>query len=594
MPLIDRFTRAAALTLLCLWAPTVLAQIVSPISQSRLAPIPDQAAAKADLKPIELGQTQIDFSVMTPVQRAELLRVLADPPADLSLRAWDGKGSSESADALQIQRERVAVDPSQTDGIWWFEYVNDGRSARRARWQISRLPFPQDLNSWRAPAGLVSQGEIPNVLRGKQANRFKLQIGTFLIGVDQTKLDLLNSPGQTVTSMLHSEFPASRLYLRVLALGRSGTPVTWPSNSVIIEVATSTAKSESVQALPQIIGTPALSPASAVAADFRCHFIATRPFVLPTASAKGELKPGAELDLQTGQSVNACALPPQGLLGDFEKHQGSAAYIDTLIHVWDSDRYERARDEVYDTVFRNFGGPEGGCNSHCRQALSLALDRGVAALGVPRGSSLPDPHINIGLEYLRLLLIDALRVSDLPAIVHEQASAAAVKTFRDAMLSPSHAAPPPFEPDPEFAGAAPRLTLTLVAGDVETTATYLQIRDTSRSPRIHNSIIPIPTIAAGKQIAVPIKLNATDVPDSGTSSTLAPINSLTDGLSDASELLQRADGQMREATKRQATQRKQASRGNYDLELSWRNATGEVIQAMRLRCKAKSGDCRIR
>ncbi len=582
MPCLNLLQRVVALTVFCLWAPYGLAQIVTPISQSRLAPIPDQAA---DLKPLQLGQTRVDYSAMSPIQRAEFVNLMANLPADLSLRAWNGEGSKDSVEQLQIDRLQIALDTAQTDGVWWFEYVNNGRSARHARWQISRLPFPEDLSSWRVPAGLVSQGKVPNVLRGTQANRFKLQIGNFLLGANADKLDLLNSPGQTVTSALHSEFPASRLYLRVLVLGRNGKPVTRPSNTVTIDVDPVTDMAAAHAALPQIQGTPELQPARAAAADYRCHFIATRAFVLPTANT--------ESTVETGDAINACLPPPVGLLGRFEKHFGSATQLDTLIRDWDANRYVFARDETFEAVFRNFGGPEGGCNSHCRQAMQLALDRGAAALGIPRGSSVPDPNINAGLEYLRYLIIDALRISDLPEVVHEQASTKAITVFRDAMLSPGHA-PPPFEPSLDQLSAAPRLTLTLSAGESETTATYLQIRDPSRNPRVQNTIIPVPAIPAGKQISVPIKLPSTDIPEASATATLAAIGKLTDGINDPGQLLLRVDSQLRDTQIRQARSAKQARRGNYDLELAWRSAEGIVVSAMRLRCKASNGKCRIR
>lgn len=583
MPCLNRFQSVVALTVFCLWAPYGLAQIVTPVSQSRLSSIPDQAV---DLEPFQLGQTRVDFPAMSPTQRAEFVNVLANPAADLSLRAWDGEGSKNSAEQLQINRQQIALDAAQTDGIWWFEYVNGGRSARRARWQISRLPFPDDLNSWRAPVGLVSQGEIPNVLRGIQANRFKLQIGNFLLGADPEKLDLLNSPGQTVTSMLHSEFPASRLYLRVLALGRSGTPVVQPSNTVTIDVKLVTNTTAVNALLPQIQETPELRPARVAAADYRCHFRVTRSFALPTADA--------ELSLETGDAINACLLPPEGLLGSFEKHFGSASHLDALIRDWDASRYSSAQDATFDAVFRNFGGPEGGCNSHCRQAIVLALDRGAAALGVPRGSSVPNPNINEGLEYLRYLIIDALRITDLPEVVHEQASTKAVQVFRDAMLSTSHAASPPFEPNLDQLSTAPVLALTLSAGESEATATYLQIRDPSRNPRVQNTIIPIPAIPAGKQISIPIKLHSIDIPEGLATATLTAVAQLTDGITDSGELLLRVDSQLRDTQKRQAKSAKQARRGNYNLELAWRSADGVVVKAMRLRCKASNGRCRIR
>ena len=594
MAMTNRLLGPCALLLIAFWAPAALTQIVAPVNSARLSPIPDKAVEDADIKPFELGQTTIDFSTLTPAQRAELLRLLAAAPSELKLSAWNGEGASADPSALTIDQRRIAIDPAQTDGIWWFEYVNEGRSARRARWQLSRLPFPQVLSNWRTPPGLVAQGEIADVQRGNEPNRFKLQIGNFLYGVYPSQLDLARSPGQTVTSMLHSQFPAGKLYLRVLALGRSSSPVAWPSNSVEIEVQAIAAQVGNAEGMPTIVGTPTFNPARVADADQQCRFIATRAFDLPGAALPGQTVPGPSRSLTAGQSVNACVPPPDGLLGNFEAFQGSAVDIDSLINNWDGERYKHARDEAHEAVFRNFGGPEGGCNSHCRQALGLALDRGVAAVGIPAGSSQPDPVVNSASEFLRYLLVDALRISDLPAVVHEQASSRAMTAFRNAMLSPSHDSPPPFEPDPAGIGEPARLTLTLAARDSESLPAELQVREINRTSRVHSVLIPVPSIPAGQQITLPLRLYSTEIPDHSAVSALDSVALLTADVSDASALLQRAAEQMRDAQEAHAELAKRQLRGNYDFELAWRSADGTVIQAMRLRCKARSGDCRVR
>ena len=586
--------RRCAVLLLTLCGTAATAQIVAPVNQARLSPISDQATAEAKLKPLDLGQTRIDFSTLTPTQRAELVRLLAAPRTDLRLRAWNGIEGGADSESLQIDQTRVQIDPAQSDGIWWFEYVNSGRNARRARWQLSRLPFPQDLNDWRTPPGLVSQGEVPDIKRGEQPNRFKLQIGNFLIGADPSRLDLASAPGQTVTSTLHSLFPADKLYLRVLALGRSSAPVSWPSNMIEIEVRAASANGDTLSALPTLAGTPQLSPPRVAAADQQCHFLVTRDLEIPGPARPGETTPGPDVALKAGQTVNACLPSPKRLLGNFEAFHGSAVYVDTQTKNWDGDRYKAARDRVYEVVLRNFGGVSGGCTSHCRQALGVALDRGAAVLGIPAGTSVPDPVINQAHAYLRYLLLDALRVSDLPAAVHLQASESGINTFRDAMLAPSQATPPPFEPDPAHLDEPGRLNLTLTAGDSESRPIYLQLRETSRNPRLRSALIAVPSIPAGEQISIPVRLFSSDIPAHQETPALASVAQLTADISEPSALLVRVAEQLRAHLKRQAQLARQQSKGQYQIELAWRSATGEVQVIGQLRCSARSGECRMR
>ncbi len=584
--------RVLGAVLACLYCAIGTAQVVAPNNRARLAPIAD--AAVSGIKPIALGETRVDFSGLNPSERAELLRLLAAAPNEVRLQAWNGETASADSAELQIDQDRVRIDASSTDGIWWFEYVNNGRSAVRARWQLSRLPFPQDMNDWRTPPGLVAQGEVPNVLRGNQANRFKLQVGYFFAGVDARRLDIQNSPGQTVTSMLHSQFPTGRLYLRVLALGRSSTPVAWPSNSVVIEVAAGATQPGEAAGMAQVLPAATLQPARVAELDHQCHFTATRDFELPAPAAPGQIDPGPAQTIKAGQSVNACLPAPQGLLGNFEAFQGSAAFVDALINNWDGDRYKHARDAAYEVVFRNFGGPEGGCNSHCRQALGLALDRGAAVVGIPAGSSRTDPTADAAAEYLRLLMRDALRISDLPAVVHEQASTRAINEFRAAMQAVSHAAPPPFEPDPSRLGSPARLTLILQAGETESAPGQLQIRETSRQARVADVLLAVPAIPAGQQLSVPVRLHSSEIPEHQQLTTIAPIDQLTAGIGDATELMQRVEEQLRDRGKQHKQLEKRQVRGNYEFELAWRSAEGELVQALRLRCKASSGECRAR
>lgn len=584
--------RGLGAVLACLYCAVGAAQIVAPNNRARLAPIAD--AAVSGIKPVALGETKLDFAALRPEQRAELLRLLAAARDEVRLLAWNGENPGADSDTLQIDQRRVRVDPDSSNGIWWFEYVNNGRSAVRARWQLSRLPFPQDMNNWRTPPGLVAQGEVANVLRGSHPNRFKLQIANFLAGVDPRQLDIHNAPGQTVTSMLHGQFRTGRLYLRVLPLGRSSAPVAWPSNSVVIEVAAKPAISAQAPGMAQILPAARLQPARVADPDHQCHFIATRDFDLPAPAAAGRIEPGPAQTIKAGQSVNACLPAPQGLLGNFESFQGSAAYVDALINDWDGDRYKHARDAAYEVVFRNFGGPEGGCNSHCRQAMGVALDRAVAVVGIPAGSSRPDPTLGAAAEYLRRLLVDALRISDLPPIVHEQASTRAIDDFSAAMKAHDHAAPPPFEPDPSSLGAPATLTLTLAAGEVESLPGQLQIRETSRRPRVQGALIAVPAIPAGQQLSIPVRLHSSEVPEHDQLPAISPVQQLTAGINDPGELMQRAHAQLREHNKQHRQLAKRQSRGNYEFELAWRTAEGEVVEALRLRCKASSGECKAR
>ena len=91
-----------------------------------------------------------------------------------------------------------------------------------------------------------------------------------------------------------------------------------------------------------------------------------------------------------------------------------------------------------------------------------------------------------------------------------------------------------------------------------------------------------------------MRLFSSDIPAHQETPALASVAQLTADISEPSALLVRVAEQLRAHLKRQAQLARQQSKGQYQIELAWRSATGEVQVIGQLRCSARSGECRMR
>lgn len=591
-----RWSGALLFAGLSLCALPVLAQMntIPPGGSPRLRPIPDEALAGLKSPQLRLGETQLDWRAFSPRSRAELIQVLASRRHTLQLLAWDGQGDRNDPASLRLDASTLQLaDPTQAR--WWFGLKNDGRQARRARWQLSRFPFDDNVDNWRAPTGMLAGGEILPLPTGRLPDRFDVDLGRFLFGGAPSDSRLPTAVA--LTSMLHPQYPVGTIYLRAVGIGRNGSLVGLPSPSLRIDLQPlSKGGALDSAALPEVSVTAfqAYRPATA---DARCWVQGTRAVSLAPPQSVVE---GAPLVVDEGQTlpptqpINLCDPANSTILHLVGDGFGSSEALADRMRHWARQRMEIASEAVRTETQRNYGGLTAACTSECRQAITLVLEQVVAAIGGPPDSAMTPSPLPEAAGYLEQLMVDAFkRHSDLGEAFEADAARQAGELFLRMMQSVGNAVPPSFEPFQERQQRQPRLHLRLQA-DAPSAAGWLQLRELGRKPRLHPTLLPIPPLQAGQPIDIPLQL-AVSEPADVSALQLPPQADLTAAAGDPAALLQLVSTHLSRQGKQVESLQKPLRRGRYRIELAWRDASGGYSRIGVATCRADRDDsCKLK
>lgn len=555
-------------------------------------PIPDRAIVGTMVS--SFGDSRLEWRAYSPEGRARLIQALAGQPRHIAVRAWNGLGDPTSDDATaEYSADQVRIEAVDA-ARWWFEFSNTGTNARRARWQLARLPYA-GVGNWRLPAGLIAQGEILPLNSGSTPSRFVVDFGSFLPGGQPSPDD---SPvAVALSSMLHPEYPTGTLYLRALGLGRNGAPVSLPSEAVRIDLAPlrvgGPLADQSVLPRVQFVGYRPLRP---TAADARCWVRPTRSLILtPGAEDSAAEDHAADTDLQLSplDAINLCDAANQDALLVYASIVSSSAMLADELRQWGAQKLELAKEAIRTQTQQRYGGVTAACAGQCRQALGLAADQVMAIAGIPHSVS-GEMQLEQIRTYLERMLVHAFRQhSGMGDAFESKAAAEAADVLLAMLASRDEPLPPAFEPLHEKQQRSPQLTLRIGAGAEATSHRWLQVRELNSKPRLHPLLVPVPPLEAGQQMELPIELTSTEVPDPNEL-MLPPLANLTSGLGSAAELLQRIATQLNGLDQALSKAYAPALKGRYRIELAWRDAQGGLQPIGVATCDTGRDRCRFK
>ncbi len=570
-------------------SPLLLAQDQSPASRSvPLKPISDREVRAVDPRPLRFGETELDWHAHSPEARAELIQILSGRSRSVRLRRWNGEGdrSAEASELSFVDQDLLIDDP--TAAVWRFEFHNDGRRlTRRARWQLSRLPFVDTIEKWRTPAGVIASGEIMPLAHANNPSHFNVDLGPFLFGgAAETQAQ---PSAAALTSMLHGSYPAGTLYLRAVGLGRNGGPVGLPAAGVRIDLAplTKSDRRPDTTTLPALIEVVDFSALRPVAADLGC-------WVRPTRVLQLELPDRPNRQLVPQDQINLCDPANSDVLFSFQIAHRSSANLVEAMQSWGEQRHEISKELVRTEVQQRFGGATAACAGECRQALGLVLDQAIATLGGPPSTMAHDPALQRAESYIERMLIHAFRLhSGMGELFEESAAKTAATLYTVTMRGTSTAQPPGFEPLESKLYRAPMITLRLAAESDATAHGWLQVRELGRTARLRPRLIPVPPLVAGQQIEIPIQLSSTQTPDVET--LMLPTSlELTAGLKGGGELIERVSNHLAGLNRAIDQAYRPARRGSYKIELAWRDLEGGLEVIGVATCDAGRDRCRFK
>ncbi|MCW8819527.1 MAG: hypothetical protein OQK61_04350 [Ignavibacteriaceae bacterium] len=133
--------------------------------------------------------------------------------SDIFLQIWTGTGGIAQQKLFSFS-DRTTIARNRNDPDWWFSWKT-GQSAAFAIWQASRLPFPETIDNWAHPEGLISSDHVITQYGLGNRKLFNIAIGQLIGGADSSE-----SP------------PNEIVYIRIIALDQEGKPVGNPSNTV--------------------------------------------------------------------------------------------------------------------------------------------------------------------------------------------------------------------------------------------------------------------------------------------------------------------------------------------------------------------------
>ncbi len=133
--------------------------------------------------------------------------------SEIFLQIWTGTGGIAQQELFSFS-DKTTITRNRKDPDWWFSWKTN-HTAEFSIWQVSRLPFPETLDNWAHPEGLISSDHV--ITQNGLGNRklFNIAINQLIDGDDSSE----------------SHLPEI-VYIRIIALDQEGKPVGNPSNTV--------------------------------------------------------------------------------------------------------------------------------------------------------------------------------------------------------------------------------------------------------------------------------------------------------------------------------------------------------------------------
>lgn len=512
--------------------------------RSRLLPLflvlaaPLLAAAGLPAAPASRAVGPLARAVLTPVSRVMLRTpgVVFYLPTRTELDVLDDGGPE-----FRFWRKSLFVDWRSDYKLKSlpFRWTTKQPKVQSAVWQVGIFPFTPDTANWRRPAGLVASGSLTEVPAAGQYARFQVDFTAFaprppsaaavaaagprpIVG---SRLVLPAGPARARATFLRAHrltyrqsLPALagaggapvRYYVRVVSLGVNGACLGTPA--VPLEVTVGQTPDQPPVELVDPSMQNARHPVAVIAhyqpirfeqPDALYHVIVTRdPLAgVPLFSANSPYRVGQKLDLTPKHEDKSWWESFCEAVGDF-----FGAVVSALN--WVANAYDAIKAFVVSTLVSVLGDWAQG-------PLSAGLDIGLAAIGLPPSIPDFDDLTNMGADYLAETIADQ---TGIPAEVARKGVDAMVSEAKKTAAGGGNPAAW-FRPDPDYYYRPAYLQVELANPTGQTTdRMVLSVKNQGTdNPVFEDAHLPIPPLAPGQRLTVPVFLKENTGPGYVTS-----------------------------------------------------------------------------
>ncbi|RDD31602.1 hypothetical protein CR161_10425 [Prosthecochloris sp. ZM] len=360
------------------------------------------------------------------------------PPSKTSVRIWDGRGEY-GKEHFQCVEEAVTSVPSVDKmKAWWVMWSTEETGFSKAIYQISLFPFPETLQNWQSPPGLLKTGNIQKRTETERQPLFTIDLATLVPATKPSSQQAMDPSGQLqplssakkslilkekilpkkadirstlqhnrpdfqqttkkpVFSLAEEQPLAISFYVRIVTLNAAGQLAAMPSKAAKLHI-TTLGESQFVwygdpnpNPEHQELNSPRIrivsyEPYQPYMSDWDRMFIVTKDMPMFGYTKGQELFFPRDDGSRSGWEAVSDAI---GSIAGF--------VVDSVNRV--ANAYNSLKQKALDLAI-SLAKNTVGCGKTCQQAFSVGLDYGLAALGMP--PSLPDfdAMMSMGKDYI--------------------------------------------------------------------------------------------------------------------------------------------------------------------------------------------------
>jgi hypothetical protein len=375
------------------------------------------------------------------------------------------------------------------------------------RWQVTTLEPPISMADWEHPPGLVASGDVGKL---PDTGEFDISFTPQAPGVPGRQGHRLSRPAPSggpemariARAIIAPLLSPSRFHVRIVGLDSQGHPSGPPSNPIFVDwtppatfegkiptpeqarKAAEEAAKKAAAAAPARMSLT-FQPFRDEASDAHYRYVVTQDFMSWRKGQKIKLEPKSDSWLDDV----ADAL---GDVGDFVTDS-----VNWVSNAW-KDIKAFAVDAVADRI--------PGCDATCRMGLAAGLDAGLAAMGIPPTLPNFDQLAQSGKGYLVQTLAEQASEATGAPVPPEAVEAVVDRMYKAAKENADGSGSGGWlRPDPDFMYRPPIAHVQVVSQSATQLRDLVLIVEFYRLYYIKR--VPLPPIAPGAQLSVPVVLN---------------------------------------------------------------------------------------
>lgn len=133
-------------------------------------------SARADFRPSIL-QVKKPAQVQKTFPRSILMR-----NSTTTVRLWDGRGELGKEHFQCLNNMVTSVPSVKKMKQWWVQWSTNDSGVAKAVYQVSLFPFPESVENWKSPPGLLKTGSIQKVSGTGNQPLFSIDLATLMPG----------------------------------------------------------------------------------------------------------------------------------------------------------------------------------------------------------------------------------------------------------------------------------------------------------------------------------------------------------------------------------------------------------------------------